>query len=315
MNFIARLKKIQNALSATEFQTSRQVASKTGLSVQRVCHILTSLEHQYVVKRRKRIRVQLSSGRIVTREVYEWKKNSVTGVLTMQKHIGNLETNRKMIWERAEGENRTVSLPEARTDRPSSTRKMGESRMTSLFCSSCGNKERFHSEVSGSYNGVPIRTVYCKQCGVSVATEECSLSIEDLKYGRGPEHGTVWDKNLGSSRANRNKILTLAVNEAKKYGLPGCYVPRSDYKTHIQRFWKLKDWDKPIDDRNMRLALEILSSEIKAVETQNHRKLSESEASRLGISIRKAIRQRTQLSKREVKDMVETVLKLEGLKI
>lgn len=180
-----------------------------------------------------------------------------------------------------------------------------EGRPTARLVCECGNDSDFDLQLLGNE-----RIVWCKACGLEVSSERVvPLSVDESKYGRGPEHAAVIDKNLGTSRSRavRNPILKLALNEAKKS--PGAYIAPGDFKAHQQAYWKLLQWDKPADDRYTRQALEILRAKLFALP----RKLPESEVVRIAVSVRKCVKKRTSLQRRELQDIVDTVLKINGL--
>jgi len=206
---------------------------------------------------------------------------------------------------RAGGVDQAASPP---AERPSSLllqkKNEMEGRPARLVCE-CGNNSDFEFQLLGNE-----RIVWCRRCGVELSSERVvPFSIDESKYGRGPEHAAVIDRNLGTSRSRavRNPILKLALNEAKKN--PGSYIAPGDFKAHQQAYWKLLQWDKPADDRYTRLALEILRAKLFALP----RKLPESEVVRIAVSVRKCVKKRTSLQRRELQDIVDTVLKINGV--
>ena len=179
----------------------------------------------------------------------------------------------------------------------------GRPASSQLVCE-CGNDSDFEAERTSNET-----LLYCRKCGLEVSRRPSILGIDDMKYGRGPQHDAVIDKNLGTSRSRavRNPILKLALNEAKKN--PGSYIAPGDFKAHQQAYWKLLQWDKPADDRYTRQALEILRAKLFALP----RKLPESEVVRIAVSVRKCVKKRTSLQRRELQDIVDTVLKINGV--
>jgi len=224
--------------------------------------------------------------------------------------MGKVNNNKSRLRGRAEGVDQAASPP---TERPSSLllqkKNEMEGRPARLVCE-CGNSSDFEFQLLGNE-----RIVWCRKCGVEVSSERVlPLSIDDSKYGRGPQHDAVIDKNLGTSRSRavRNPILKLALNEAKKS--PGAYIAPGDFKAHQQAYWRLLQWDKPADDRYTRQALEILRGKLFSLQ-HNGRKLPESEVIRIAVSVRKCVKKRTSLQRRELQDIVDTVLKINGLSV
>jgi len=212
---------------------------------------------------------------------------------------------------RAEGEDQAASSPTRRPDgSPVQEKNVRGGRTAQLICDGCGNSSDFESQLLGSK-----RIVWCKACGLELSSESIvPLSVDESKYGRGPEHAAVIDKNLGMSRSRavRNPILKLVLNEAKKN--PGSYIAPGDFKAHQQAYWKLLQWDKPADDRYTREALEILRAKLFGLQ-HSGRKLPESEVVRVAMSVRKCVKKRTALQRRELQDIVDTVLKINGLAV
>jgi len=232
----------------------------------------------------------------------------------MQKPIMKVNNNKSRLRGRTEGEHRLASPPTRRPDGSPVQKKnvRGGWTASQLVCDTsyggCGNNSEFQSQFLGGK-----RIVWCLKCGLEVASEDVvPLSVDESKYGRGPEHAAVIDKNLGTSRSRavRNPILKLALNEAKKN--PGSYIALGDFKAHQQAYWKLLQWDKPADDRYTREALEILRAKLFGLQ-HNGRKLPESEVVRIAVSVRKCVKKRTSLQRRELQDIVDTVLKINGL--
>jgi len=224
--------------------------------------------------------------------------------------MGKFRHNKSGLRGRAEGEDQATSPS---TERPDSLllqekNKMSGRTVTSkLVCDGCRNDSDFEAERTSNET-----LLYCRRCGLEVSRRPSILGIDDMKYGRGPQHDAVIDKNLGMSRSRavRNPILKLALNEAKKN--PGSYIAPGDFKAHQQAYWKLLQWDKPADDRYTREALEILRAKLFSLQ-HNGRKLPESEVVRIALSVRKCVKKRTSLQRRELQDIVDTVLKINGL--
>jgi len=73
------VRRVLNATSTTEWRTARDIARETGLSVQRVSHILFSYEHRYIEKRRTIRSSELKSkGRSVVQKlrIYEYRRTA-----------------------------------------------------------------------------------------------------------------------------------------------------------------------------------------------------------------------------------------------